>query len=160
MTHLIHFSTSVAALHNIRGDTVRTKCHEANHQTPIPSVLTLSVKNSRGIKFVMISATIMSASGTAETAPSTRNSPGGIVLLKFLAGTCSRTGSVTRSVTILGVSLTALNVRTQKLLANMTDTVLTTMAMTSVTTVVTLSPVAGMALTVPLILHQSYWMVY
>lgn len=158
-THQTLFSTSASVPCTFLDDTVRTKCHKPNHGTLLPCVLTPSVRNSQGIKFVMISATTMSASGMVETAPSTGNSPGLTVPPIFPAGTSSRTGTATRSVTILGVSLTALNARSQKQLANMTGTVRITTEMTSVTKVVTLSPVAGMAWTVPLIPHPNYWMV-
>lgn len=154
-----HFSTSASVLCTSLDDTVRTKCRQTNHEL-LPSVLTPSVRNSRGIKFVMTSATIMSASGMVETALLTGNSPGLTVRLLFPVGTSLKMVTATKSVTILGVSLTALNARSQKQLANMTGTVLITMAMASATKVATLSPVAGMAWTVPLTQHPCYWMVF
>lgn len=155
-THQTHFSTPAFVLCTSLDDSATTR--QLNHV--VPCVLTPSVKNSRGIKFVISSATTMSVSGTAETALSTGNSPGLTVPLVFRAGTSSRMVTVTKTVTTLGVSLMALNARSQKQLANMTGTVLITTATVSATKVVTLSPVAGMVWTVPPIQHPTYSMVF
>lgn len=156
-TRQTHFSTSASVLHISLDGPVKSVGH-ANPGTI--SVLTPSVRNRQGIKFVMISATTMSASGTVGTAPSTGSSPGLTAPRLFLAGTSSRTGTARKSATILGVSLTASNARKQKRLANMTGTVLITMATASVTRVATLSRAAGTAWIVPLIHRPKCWMVF
>lgn len=105
-THSTNISTAANVPCTSLDDTARSKC-QTKHIWQ--SVLTCGVRNIQVIRYVMISATTMRASGMEETVPSTGNSLGLTVLQMFLAGTSSRMDIVIRSVTILGVSLTVLN---------------------------------------------------
>lgn len=90
-------------------DSVRLKCpmHHIHPCVPIQSA-----RRSWGIKFVTNSAITMNVSGMEEIAPSTGSVLGRTAPPVFPVGTSSRMESVIKSVTTLGVSLTALSAQT------------------------------------------------
>lgn len=106
-THPVHSSTAAAAHRTSLDHTVRAGCP---HHAYLPAH-TFSVSVSRGIKCAMNSVTTTNVSGMEETAHSTGNSLGVTAPPVSPAGICLKTEYVIRSVTTLGVYLTASSAR-------------------------------------------------
>lgn len=106
-TQPIHTSTAAAVPRTSLDNTVRIICpNQALQPAPI-----CSVSGIQGIKCVMISVTTMNVSGTEGTARSTGSNRGLTAPLVFPAGISLKMDIVTRSVTTLGASLTALSAK-------------------------------------------------